>query len=200
MVLTPADVEQKAFTQALRGYHMDEVDDFLDEVVATIRNYDQRIRDAQERIRALEGEVNSRGQDESSISRAFIAAQNAADEIIAKAEAEAVTIRDRASTEAGEVLAERDAEVARIRAEIAGHRNLIGSIRSRLADLSGRVSGSLDEMEAVVDGAGDQFGAPPIEEKSPAVEQVAEPSELFAQVEIEEPQEVRSGTRPWERG
>ena len=30
MELTPIDVEQKAFTQALRGYQMDEVDDFLD--------------------------------------------------------------------------------------------------------------------------------------------------------------------------
>ncbi len=33
MELTPNDVEQKAFTQALRGYQMDEVDDFLDEIV-----------------------------------------------------------------------------------------------------------------------------------------------------------------------
>ncbi|MGH9892832.1 MAG: DivIVA domain-containing protein, partial [bacterium] len=48
MNLTPIDVEQKAFTQALRGYQMDEVDDFLDEVVATLRSYEQRLREAQD--------------------------------------------------------------------------------------------------------------------------------------------------------
>ena len=47
MELTPIDVEQKAFTQALRGYQMDEVDDFLDEIVTALRGYDQRLRDTQ---------------------------------------------------------------------------------------------------------------------------------------------------------
>ena len=37
MMLTPSDVEQRTFGTALRGYDVGEVDEFLDEVVATLR-------------------------------------------------------------------------------------------------------------------------------------------------------------------
>src|SRR5690606_20003465 len=95
MPLTPIDVQQKTFGPELRGYNMDEVDDFLDEVVATLKDYDQRMRDAQDRIRALEAELASRGEEESAISRALVAAQKQADAIISEAEAEAEVIRQK---------------------------------------------------------------------------------------------------------
>ncbi|TDI37156.1 MAG: DivIVA domain-containing protein, partial [Acidobacteria bacterium] len=34
MAMTPSDVEQKTFSTVLRGYDLDEVDDFLDDVIA----------------------------------------------------------------------------------------------------------------------------------------------------------------------
>ncbi len=37
MAITPADIEKKTFSTALRGYDLDEVDDFLDEMVAAVR-------------------------------------------------------------------------------------------------------------------------------------------------------------------
>jgi len=45
-MLTPADVEQKTFSTALRGYDLDEVDDFLDEVVATLRELTEQLDQA----------------------------------------------------------------------------------------------------------------------------------------------------------
>lgn len=44
MALTPADIERKVFGTTLRGYNVEEVDDFLDEMVATLRDLDGRIR------------------------------------------------------------------------------------------------------------------------------------------------------------
>ena len=45
-MLTAADVEQKTFSTALRGYDLDEVDDFLDEVVATLKELGQQLEEA----------------------------------------------------------------------------------------------------------------------------------------------------------
>jgi len=45
-MLTAAEVEQKTFSTALRGYDLDEVDDFLDEVVATIRELNEKLEEA----------------------------------------------------------------------------------------------------------------------------------------------------------
>jgi DivIVA domain-containing protein len=45
-MLTIADVEQKTFSTALRGYDLDEVDDFLDEIVATIRTLNDQLDEA----------------------------------------------------------------------------------------------------------------------------------------------------------
>ncbi|HSM44182.1 MAG TPA: DivIVA domain-containing protein, partial [Acidimicrobiia bacterium] len=45
-MLSTADVEQKTFSTALRGYDLDEVDDFLDEIVATIRELSEQLEEA----------------------------------------------------------------------------------------------------------------------------------------------------------
>ncbi|HEX6299101.1 MAG TPA: DivIVA domain-containing protein [Acidimicrobiia bacterium] len=45
-MLTAADVEQKTFSTALRGYDLDEVDEFLDEIVATIRTLNEQLEEA----------------------------------------------------------------------------------------------------------------------------------------------------------
>ena len=46
MTLTPADVEGKTFGTALRGYDLDEVDDFLDDVVGTLRDLQDQVASA----------------------------------------------------------------------------------------------------------------------------------------------------------
>jgi cell division initiation protein len=228
MALTPGDVEQKAFTQALRGYHMDEVDDFLDEVVATLRSYDQRVRDAQDRIRALEGEMSNRGHDESTISRAFLAAQRSADSILSDAQIEAEQIRAGARTEADRLVADRDRERRMLLAEIAGMREAVEAVRVRLRELASSTSGDLDVMEQALDTAHTEVEqtpasiddlpisistvpAPPSIEESPIddyeEEQMSE-AESFEPSEAEpsEPNSVdlteeapRAGARPWER-
>jgi DivIVA domain-containing protein len=57
MSLNPMDVQQRTFGVALRGYRLEEVDDFLDQVVAALRERDTELADARSRIAALESEV-----------------------------------------------------------------------------------------------------------------------------------------------
>lgn len=153
MPLTPIDVQQKTFGTALRGYDLDEVDDFLDEVVTSLKDYEQRLRDAQERIATLEIEVTDRGDAEGAIARALVAAQRSADSIIVEARSEADQIRAGAQSEVAELVKASDAERADALAEIDRIRTVVSDLRARLADLSGTVGGTLDEAEAEISAA-----------------------------------------------
>lgn len=150
MELTPIDVEQKAFTQALRGYQMDEVDDFLDEIVTALRGYDQRLRDTQEKIRALEADASSRGGDETTISRAILVAQRSADALLAEAKVDADRIRNSAQAEADSLNAEREMERRRAQTEIEGMRQKVSALRETLAVLVQSVGGGIGEMESEI--------------------------------------------------
>jgi cell division initiation protein len=162
MELTPNDVEQKAFTQALRGYQMDEVDDFLDEIVSTLRAYDQRLRDAQEKIRALESESASRGGDETTISRAILVAQRSADALLTDARGEADRIRQTAVAETESLSAERDKERTRLLDEITGMRDRVLGLRATLTTLVSTVGGQVSEMESALTETETGLGSNPV--------------------------------------
>jgi DivIVA domain-containing protein len=179
-MLTTADVEQKTFSTALRGYDLDEVDDFLDEVVATIRTLNEQLDEARAAAEASAVVAPARGVepiaepepalelepepepvveapvrelDESAIGRALIAAQTAADRLLADARSEAGKIVIEAKTEADSWSAEREAKRRQAEAEIARLTDRVASVRSELSVLAGEVAEKLDEMDSVIDTA-----------------------------------------------
>jgi DivIVA domain-containing protein len=173
-MLTTADVEQKTFSTALRGYDLDEVDDFLDEVVATIRELTEQLETAQQgrppttaapvTEPAAEPEPEPEAPatvapapavDESAIGRALLAAQNAADQLLAEAQAQAASIVSDAQGEADTLQSEKEARRAEAESEIAALAARVSSIRSELSVLAGEVSVKLDEMDAVITEGGE---------------------------------------------
>jgi cell division initiation protein len=220
--LTPIDVEQKAFTQALRGYQMDEVDDFLDEVVATLRSYEQRLREAQDKIRALESDTSSRGGDESEISRAIITAQRSADRLLTEAKVEAEAIRGQAEADTAAALRRRDEEKNRLQGEVSGMRDLVGSLRAKLSELATAVTSEIDQMEdnllqtvSTLDSSGGN-DSDTTEIEDAKLETAAGDTPTFSDIfpaqaekqEVDitddvfepEPEIARVSARPWERG
>ncbi|MGH8959560.1 MAG: DivIVA domain-containing protein [Acidimicrobiia bacterium] len=225
MNLTPIDVEQKAFTQALRGYQMDEVDDFLDEVVSTLRSYEQRLREAQDKIRALESDSNSRGGNESEISRAILTAQRSADRLLAEARAEAENLRGEAEAETAAALKKRDDEKNRLQGEVSGMQDLVGSLRAKLSGLAAAVRSEVDEMEDSLSQTASTLGGSETpddddvdEIDEAAVDESSEDNPSFSEIfpaqavprEVDiteddfesepEPEVARVSARPWERG
>jgi len=220
--LTPIDVEQKAFTQALRGYQMDEVDDFLDEVVATLRSYEQRLRETQDKIRALESDTSSRGGDESEISRAIITAQRSADRLLTEAKAEAEAIRGQAEADTAAALRRRDEEKNRLQGEVSGMRDLVSSLRAKLSELATAVTSEIDQMEdnlsqtvSTLDSSGGN-DSDTTEIEDAKLETAAGDTPTFSDIfpaqaekrEVDitddvfepEPEVARVSARPWERG
>lgn len=151
MVLTPIDVQQKTFATALRGYDLDEVDDFLDSVVVALKDYDQRLTDAQERITMLQAEVSDRGDAEGAIARALVAAQRSADGILADAREEADRIVSDANNEASELSGEREREQQVLREEISAIQAKIIDVRGAVADLVATIPSTLDEIDSVLE-------------------------------------------------
>lgn len=170
MPLTPIDIQQKTFGPELRGYNMDEVDDFLDEVVATLKDYDQRIRDAQDRIRALEAEVATRGEDETAISRALVAAQKQADTIVDEAHQEAERIRADAFDEADNLRADRDSERMLLTQEIARMRATVADLKRRVVELASSAEQNLDAMDGAIADASQAVSGSPEGEAVPLEE------------------------------
>ncbi len=89
MALTPIDVQQKTFKISLRGYAEDEVDEFLDEVVISLRDLEQQLRDAEERVSIVEDQLEANRETEDAMRRTFVVAQRTADTIVSEAQEEA---------------------------------------------------------------------------------------------------------------
>ncbi|MDH3517954.1 MAG: DivIVA domain-containing protein, partial [Acidimicrobiia bacterium] len=130
MPLNPIDVQQKTFGTALRGYDLDEVDDFLDSVVTALKDYESQLAESRDRVAELERQLAERGDSEGAIARALVAAQRSADMIIEEARVQATETAAAAKTEAAKTIedargeasqltATREAEEDALRVEIA---------------------------------------------------------------------------------
>ncbi|HSK06490.1 MAG TPA: DivIVA domain-containing protein [Acidimicrobiia bacterium] len=166
MAITPADIEKKTFSTALRGYDLDEVDDFLDEMVVAVRELEEDLARARERIAQLEQEhsgastpsptqvetppATAPGIDESAVGRALVAAQQTADRMLEEAREEAERIVSEARSEADTFARDRDQRRAAMEAEMADMTGLVAGVRTQLAVLATTVADKLDEMDAAV--------------------------------------------------
>ncbi len=149
MVMTPSDVEQKTFSTALRGYDLDEVDDFLDDVISTIRDLQDQIAEAKA---VKPSAAPTPVEDESVIGRVLMTAQATADTMIEDARKEADQLLADARSEADSWTDERDAKRAAAEEEMVDLGRLVGSVRNQLAMLATEVADRLDEMDEAIGG------------------------------------------------
>lgn len=213
MELSPIDVQQKTFRAALRGYAEEEVDDFLDQVVETLRGYEQRLADAEERVAALEQELAANRETEEAIKRTFVAAQRTHDEMLEEARTDAARILSEARDDAERQLAEARLRAVRLEEDHVKEKGQLTEelsiLRSVVADLKSRLQAlalsSLEQLEEVAaalsapdlpeeqpqpvpEMVGDH--EPPVAEEEPTEEQVAVSLPEEEAVEEEEPRET----------
>ena len=150
MALTPSDIEQKTFSTTLRGYDLNEVDNFLDDVVATLRDLQDQLAIA----KTAEGRT-APSDEESAVGRALITAQTAADALIADAKEEAEKMIADAREEASNWVSEREAKKAEADAEMIQLADHVANVRAQLAVLATLVADRLDEMDHAISGRDD---------------------------------------------
>jgi DivIVA domain-containing protein len=136
------EIEGAQFSLAVRGYDRGEVDEFIDEAVAAVRELEDKNSALHGKVKALETELASRRETSESIEHAFLEAvekkqlmladaERRANEILARAEshaaggsgvAEAEALREQAKfmlDQASTMLADAERESAMIRSRAA---------------------------------------------------------------------------------
>ena len=150
MVLSPIDIEQKTFRVALRGYAEEEVDQFLDEIVIAIREYERQLRDANERVAVLEEQLEANRETEDRIKKTLVIAQRTADQVVEEARGEAQQLLVEARSKATEVEVERIQERETLTADLDRMRTSVGSLKERLLALADSTMGKIEELESDV--------------------------------------------------
>ena len=128
MTLTPADVSAVTFRTALRGYHMGEVDAFLDRVATALARLGQenaRLRAAVVDPAGAGDEVPGRlprplpGESgEEAALRTLLLAQRTADQVVTDAREEGVRVVEAARAEVVELFAEAEARLNAVELEV----------------------------------------------------------------------------------
>ncbi|MCH8971316.1 MAG: DivIVA domain-containing protein [Acidobacteria bacterium] len=149
MAMTPSDVEQKTFSTVLRGYDLDEVDDFLDDVIATIRDLQDQIVETKASNPVAD---STPVESESVIGRVLMTAQVTADTMIADAREEANQILADVLSEADAWATERDAKKKAAEEEMTELTHHVAGVRTQLAVLATEVADRLDEMDDSIGG------------------------------------------------
>ncbi len=117
-MMTAQDIQEKAFEKASRGYNMDQVDEFLDELAAEITSLNAENASLKGKLKVLVQKVDEYRQTEDSMRLALLSAQKLSSQIESEARtradsvvAEAQQYADRLTREATDGIANEEAKL-----------------------------------------------------------------------------------------
>ena len=79
-MITPLDIENKKFSKKVKGYDVDEVDDFLDDLTEDYEKIYKEASEAREKISSLESQLERYQGLEDTLQNTLIMAQTTAEE------------------------------------------------------------------------------------------------------------------------
>lgn len=106
MRITPLEIRQHTFDKSFRGYDTESVDAFLLSLSQEWERVSEELRQSKQQFEVAEREIVRMKEIESSLFKTLKAAENAQQEINAKAQAEADLITDKAKIDAEAILVE----------------------------------------------------------------------------------------------
>ena len=104
MKLTPMDITNKEFKKGLRGYSVEEVDEFLDEIVENYEELYKENSNLKEKLTNMQEKIDHYSQIETTIQNTLVLAQNAAEQAKSSAQKEAELVLKNANETAQKVL------------------------------------------------------------------------------------------------
>jgi cell division initiation protein len=170
MKLTPMDIHHKEFGFSIRGYKVEEVDQFLDEVADELERLFKENIDLSEKLEEAVAKVRSYADMEKTLHNTMLSAQQSAEDIKAKAATEADVLLKDAEIKAKEIVQAALAEKQRTQAEFMRIKQAEDEFRMAFRSVLERYMRDLhavpiDAEVAVMVGLG---GEPEAEEAAPA--------------------------------
>ena len=150
--VSPQTIRQVEFREKLRGYHQDDVDEFLERVAAGLEIVQERLRQANERAVRAEQQASERREDDDSLRRTLVLAQRTADLAVKEGKEQAARLVEEAEGEAAAITASAAAEARRFTDEAQGQARAeverLHAARDQLRDEVDRLVQYLDEQRA----------------------------------------------------
>lgn len=168
MSISPEDIQSKQFHVRFRGFDVDEVDGFLEQVAEHYLMALEEKRTLTEQVETLRQEVNSLKNEEHSFKDALIAGQKVVDEMKQRGRERADDLLLKAREEVKELKDAANLEIAELEGRVDELRAMQGNLA---ADLRRVIDNYLSGIEQNIDGAPSREGA---EDNKPQ-EEVAAP-------------------------
>lgn len=117
MSITPTDIQNKEFERAFRGYEIEDVDDFLDQIAKDLEQLISENAELKEQILQLQEKNRNYQKLEGTMHNAIVVAQETADDVKKNANREAELIRKEAEREARQIIEDARYRSSRIISE-----------------------------------------------------------------------------------
>jgi len=142
MDVSPKTLREVEFREKMRGYHPEDVDQFLERVAAGIEVLQDRLRQAIERAQRAEQAANEAGGADDALRRTLLLAQRTADLAVSEGREQAARIIAVAEQQAQAMISE-----AELRAR-QGHEDTVVGVRAEVTKLEAR----REQLQADVEG------------------------------------------------
>jgi len=158
--LTPLDIHNKEFAKTFRGYSEDEVDEFLDLVVAEFERLIRVNEELSANISGLESRVEHYKGLEETLKNAIVLAQKTSDEIKEAALREAAATKHEAEVEAGRIRDEANITLKKAYEDVETQRNRLMRFKVELRSF---LQSTLDMVDTGADRMLKRMDEPPVE-------------------------------------
>lgn len=141
MDVSPKTLREVEFREKMRGYHPEDVDQFLERVAAGIEVLQDRLRQAIERAQRAEQAATEAGGNDDALRRTLLLAQRTADLAVQEAREQAARIVTAAEQQAQTLVGDADQRVRAVVTEAEGRS------KAMLADSEARAKAMLADSE-----------------------------------------------------
>jgi len=130
-VITPADIENKEFSRAKKGYNEEEVDEFLDLIIVDMEKLIRENRQLKEELGKAHVQVDKHMSTETSVYETLESARSLMNDIAASAERRAEILLKNAELEASLITREAKESISRYTEEGSRLRGRVEMLRER---------------------------------------------------------------------
>lgn len=116
-MITPMDIENKEFKKGFRGYHEEEVDEFLDSVKEDFENLYRENLDLKEKLKLYQEQVSRYKSIEDTLNATLITAQTAAEDTCTAANKKARIIVEEAELKSKQIIEDCNERIFSLRKE-----------------------------------------------------------------------------------
>lgn len=134
-MLTPLDIENKRFSKSIKGYNLDEVDDFLDQLTIDYEKLYKENNGLKNQVEDLQKDLEHYKSVEQTLQNTLIMAQSTADDIKSNAQSRADQIIRDAQSEARRATDEITKEEFEIRKRIEELKRQFGVYKAKMEAL-----------------------------------------------------------------